>query len=139
MDSNKKLKLTAVVDEELQKQLAVLNKEKTCLSVPLLGKNLQQWMYQEAEEGRWDQDMVFNVLERQKLEGGEIVSARVKNLGEKYIEVRLMLKKIGCTARGPCSYESYAMMFNYRLVRQYTLYDFHSNDKKATILASLDN
>ena len=80
LDADRKLKL-ATVDEELQKQLAVLNKTKTCLSVPMLGSNIQQWLYQEAEEGRWDQDMVFNVLERQESEGGVVVSARVKNLG----------------------------------------------------------
>ena len=45
LNSDNQLKLATVADEELQKQLAVLNKEKTCLSVPLLGSNLQQWIY----------------------------------------------------------------------------------------------
>ena len=40
LDSDKKLKIATVVDEELRKQLAVLNKEKTCLSVPVLGSNI---------------------------------------------------------------------------------------------------
>ena len=81
MNSDNQLKLSTVVDEELQKQLAVLNKEKTCLSVPLLGSNLQQWIYQEAEEGRWDKDLVFRVLERKETEESATVSAKVKNLG----------------------------------------------------------
>ena len=80
LDADRNLKL-ATVNEELQKQLAVLNKTKTCLSVPMLGSNIQQWLYQEAEEGRWDQDTVFGMLERQQSEGGALVSARVKNLG----------------------------------------------------------
>ena len=86
LDSDNQLKLATVVDEELQKQLAVLNKEKTCLSVPLLGSNLQQWIYQEAEEGKWNKDLVFRVLERKETEGGAVVSAKVKNLGMYYIE-----------------------------------------------------
>ena len=61
--------------------MTVLNKETTCLSVPLLGSNLQQWIYQEAEEGRWNKDLVFRVLERKETEGGAVVSARVKHLG----------------------------------------------------------
>ena len=81
LDSDNQLKLATVADEELQKQLAVLNKEKTCLSVPLLGSNLQRWMYEEAEVGRWDKDSVFRVLERKETEGGAAVRARVKNLG----------------------------------------------------------
>merc|ERR550532_943667 len=79
LNSDNQLKLAKVVDEELQKQLAVLNKEKTYLSVPLLGSNLQQWIYQEAEEGRWNKDLVFRVLERKETEGGAVVSAKVKN------------------------------------------------------------
>ena len=81
MNSDNKLKL-ATIDEELQKQLAVQNKKKTCLSVPLLGSSMQQWLYQEAEEGRWSQEMVFGVLEKQEREGDIIVSARLKNLGK---------------------------------------------------------
>ena len=75
LNSDNQLKLAAVADEELQKQLAVLNKEKTCLSVPLLGSNLQQWIYQEAEEGKWKKDLVFRFLERKETEGA--VSAKV--------------------------------------------------------------
>ena len=67
--------------EDLQKQLVVLNKKKTCFCVPMLGSNIQQWLYQEALEGRWDQDMVSGVLERQESENGAVVSAKVKNLG----------------------------------------------------------
>ena len=48
LDSDNKLKLATVDDEELQKQLAMLNKEKSCLSAPLLGSSLQEWIYQEA-------------------------------------------------------------------------------------------
>ena len=78
LDSDNQLKLTTVVDEEVQKQLAVLNKEKACLSVPLLGTNLLRWMYEEAEAGRWDKDLVFRVLEKKETEGGAVVSAKVK-------------------------------------------------------------
>ena len=78
LDSDNALKL-ATVDEELQKELAVLNKAKTCSSVPLLGSNLQHWLYQEALEGRWEQNMVFRVLRRQDVEGDRV--SPVDNLG----------------------------------------------------------
>ena len=80
LDSDNKLKL-ATVEEELQQQLAVLNKTKVCFSVPLLGKSFQHWVYQEAIEGRWDQDIVFRVLEGPETDEGAVVSARVKHLG----------------------------------------------------------
>ena len=67
LDSNNQLKL-ATLEEELQKRLAVLNKETTCLSAPMLGSNLQQWMFQEALEDRWDNELVFGVLERKETE-----------------------------------------------------------------------
>ena len=81
LDSDNKLRLATVADEELQKQLAALNKTKTCNSVPLLGGDLQEWMYQEAMEGRWNQEAVFGVLERQETARGPVVSSRVQNLG----------------------------------------------------------
>ena len=80
LDSDSKLKL-ATVEEELQQQLAVLNKTKVCFSVPLLGKSFQNWVYQEAIDGRWDQEIVFRVLEGPETEEGAVVSARVKHLG----------------------------------------------------------
>ena len=80
VNEDRKLKL-ATVDEELQKKLAVLNKTKTCLSVPMLGRDIQQWLYQEALEGRWNQDMVFRVLESKETEEGTVVSSRIKHLG----------------------------------------------------------
>ena len=80
LDSDNRLKL-ATVDEELQTQLAIFNKTKTCLSAPLLGSRMQQWLYQEALEGRWDRDEVFRVLEEVKTEAGTVITARVKNLG----------------------------------------------------------
>ena len=94
LNSNNQLKLTKVVDEELQKQLAVLNKEKTCLSVPLLGSNLQQWIYQEAEDGMWEKDLVFRVLERKETEGGATVCAKVKNLGMYDTKTHVMINFI---------------------------------------------
>ena len=79
LDEDRNLKL-ATFDEELQKKLSVLNKTKTCLSVPMLGSNIQEWLYQEALEGRWDQDMVFSVIERQETDGSVAVSPKTKNL-----------------------------------------------------------
>ena len=80
LDSDNKLKLCKV-EEELQQQLAVLNKTKVCFSVPLLGKSLQRWVYQEPIEGRWDQEIVFRVLKGPETDEGSVVSARVTNLG----------------------------------------------------------
>ena len=68
-------------DEETQKQLAVMDKAQTCQIVPWLGSNLQEWIYKEAIEGRWDQDLVFNVLQREEKEGAQMVSAKIAILG----------------------------------------------------------
>ena len=74
LDSHNRLKL-ATVDEELQKQLANLNKTKACLSVPLLGSGMQQWMFQEALEGRWDPNLVFRVLKETDSDKGKFITA----------------------------------------------------------------
>ena len=81
LDEEGRLKL-ATVPEELRKRLAVLNKTKTCLSAPMLDSTILEWIYQEAVDGRWDQDLVFKWLEKEETEEGVVVSARVKNLGE---------------------------------------------------------
>ena len=53
-------------EEKTQKKLALLNKDKTILILPWLSSNLQKWIYQEAQEGRFDQDEVCKVLKKGK-------------------------------------------------------------------------
>ena len=79
LNSENKLKLLTV-DEELQRQIAVLNKTSTCHSAPLLGSRMQLWLYQEAVAGRWDRDQVFRVLDT--IPGGTAVCATMTNLGK---------------------------------------------------------
>ena len=81
LDEEGRLKL-ATVPEEQQKRLAVLNKTSTCLSAPMLESTILEWIYEEAINGRWDQDLVFKWIERRETEEGKVVSARVENLGE---------------------------------------------------------
>ena len=81
LDEEGRLKL-GTVPEEQQKQLAIMNKTKTCLSAPILESTILEWIYEEAIHGRWDQDLVFKWLERGETEEGVVVSARVKHLGE---------------------------------------------------------
>ena len=63
--------------EEAQKQLAVLDKARTCQIVPWLSSNLQEWIYEEAREGRWPQEMVSKVLKSEEKEGAQVVSAKM--------------------------------------------------------------
>ena len=58
---------------DMQKQLAELNRSKTCQIVPWLGRELQRWML----EGNWDQEMVSRYLAREVKEGELVVSARM--------------------------------------------------------------
>ena len=74
--SDKRPKLP-LFDEEAQKELAVLNRSKTCQIIPWLGSNLQEWIYQEATEGRWPQEIVSKVLQREEKEGGQVVSSKI--------------------------------------------------------------
>ena len=68
--------------KEVQKQLVVMDKTRTCQIIPWLGSNLQEWIYQEAVEGRWDQAMVFRVLKREEKEGKQVVFAKIETLGK---------------------------------------------------------
>ena len=74
--SDKRPKLP-LFNEEAQKELAVLNKSKTCQIIPWLGSNLQEWIYQEATEGRWDQAMVSRFLQWKDKDGAEVVSLKI--------------------------------------------------------------
>ena len=65
------------LEEEAQKKLAVLNKDKTILILPWLSSNLQKWIYQEALEGRFDQGEVGKVLEKEEKEGEEVLSLKI--------------------------------------------------------------
>ena len=65
------------LEEEVQKKLALLNKDKTIFILPWLSSNLQKWIYQEAQEGRFDQDEVCKVLKREEKEGGEALSLKI--------------------------------------------------------------
>ena len=74
--SDKRPKLP-LFNEEAQKELAVMNKSKTCQIIPWLGSNLQEWIYQEATEGRWDQAMVFTFLQMEDKDGAKVVSLKI--------------------------------------------------------------
>ena len=63
--------------EDIQKQIVVLDRTRTCQIIPWLGINLQEWLYQEAVEGRWDQGMVFKFLEWEEREGTECVTLKI--------------------------------------------------------------
>ena len=65
------------LEEEAQKKLALLNKDKTILILPWLSSNLQKWIYQEAQEGRFDQDEVGKVLKKEEKEGEEVLSLKI--------------------------------------------------------------
>ena len=65
------------LEEEAQKKLALLNKDKTILILPWLSSNLQKWIYQEAQEGRFDQDEVCKVLKKEEKEGEEVLSSKI--------------------------------------------------------------
>ena len=42
-----------------------------------MGTNLHEWLYQEAVEGRLDQEMVFKFLEREEREGTQCVTLKI--------------------------------------------------------------
>ena len=72
--------------EDIQKQLAVMNKEKTCQIAPWLGSALQGWLYQEALEGRWDKEMVFRVLKKVETREAHVVSSNLETLGRVFMK-----------------------------------------------------
>ena len=61
-------------EEETQKKLTVMNKTKTCQIIPWLSSNLQKWIYQEALEGRFDQEEVFKLLKRERTDEEEVLT-----------------------------------------------------------------
>ena len=66
--------IMATLDEKTQKQVAVFDKEKTCSVVPFLDEgDFLQWLYQEAIEGRWDQNMVFGALAKEEVNGKAVI------------------------------------------------------------------
>ena len=71
--------IMATLDEKTQKQVAVFDKEKTCSVVPFLDEgDFLQWLYQEAIDGRWDQDMVFGALAKEEVNGKAVIVPLIK-------------------------------------------------------------
>ena len=70
--------ILATLDEKTRRQVAVFDKAKTCSAVPYLEANFLQWLYQEAVEGRWDQQMVFEAVVKEELDGKAYFSPRIK-------------------------------------------------------------
>ena len=72
--------ILATLDKETQKQAAVFNKAKTCSAVPHMEEEGEflQWLYEEAEKGRWDQKMVFGALVKEEVDGKAVVVPRRK-------------------------------------------------------------
>ena len=64
-------------EEDTQKKLAVMNKTKTCQIILWLSSNLQKWIYQEAMEGRFDQDEVFKLLKRERTDEEEVLTLNI--------------------------------------------------------------
>ena len=67
----------SLFEEETQKKFAVMNKTKTCQIIPWLSSNLQKWIYQEAMEGRFDQDEVFKLLKRERTDEEEVLTLNI--------------------------------------------------------------
>ena len=71
--------ILATLDEETQKQVAVFNKANTISAVPYMDSDFLQWLYQEAEEGRWNQQIVFKALTKEEVDGKVKVTTRIKS------------------------------------------------------------
>ena len=71
--------ILATLDRELQKQVAVFNKATTCSAVPFMDADFLQWLYQEAESGRWEKQMVFDAVVKEELDGKANFSPRINS------------------------------------------------------------
>ena len=62
--------MLATLDKKIQREVAVFNKAKTCTTLPYMEEgDFLQWLYQEAIEGRWNEQMVFGVLAKEEVDG----------------------------------------------------------------------
>ena len=77
-DSSNQL-ILSTLDEEIQKKVAVFNPAKTCNVVPYMDAGFLEWLYQEAEEGRWDKQMVFKALTKEEVDGKVNITTRIKS------------------------------------------------------------
>ena len=70
----------ATFDEETQKEVAVFNEKKTCSALPYMEKegDFLRWLYKEADDGRWDQQMVFKELVKEEVDGKVNITTRIK-------------------------------------------------------------
>ena len=70
--------ILATLDVETQKHAAVFNKAKTISAVPYMDADFLQWLYQEANDGRWNQSMVFKAVVKEELDGKASFSPKIK-------------------------------------------------------------
>ena len=71
--------ILATLDEDTQKEVAVFNKARTCSVVPfMIEGDFLPWLYQEAVSGRWDLQMVSEIMSEEEVNGRVVVSPVIK-------------------------------------------------------------
>ena len=72
--------ILATLDEETRKEVAVFNKAITCSAVPYMEKegHFLEWLYQEAVQGRWEEQLVFKALIKEEFDGRVEITPRIK-------------------------------------------------------------
>ena len=70
--------ILATLDEEPQRIAAAFNKTKTCLSLAFMGNEFLNWIYTEAEEGRWPSQIVFKELVKENVGGVDVITSGIK-------------------------------------------------------------
>ena len=68
----------ATLDNETKREVAKYNKKLTISALPYMDEDFIKWVVNEASEGRWDQQEVFNAVVKEESDGRAHFTAKIK-------------------------------------------------------------
>ena len=68
----------ATLDNDTKREVGTYNKKLTISALPYMDADFLRWVYEEASEGRWDQQQVFNAVVEEESDGRAYFAAKIK-------------------------------------------------------------
>ena len=71
--------IATMLDNETKQEVATYNKKLTISALPYMDADFIEWVVNEASEGRWDQQEVFNAVVKEESDGKAYFAAKIKS------------------------------------------------------------
>ena len=76
--NNSNILILTTLDNETKREVATYNKKLTLSALPYMDEDFIKWIYQEAIEGRWDQQEILQAIVKVESDGKACFKAKIK-------------------------------------------------------------